>query len=108
MSRISDVFQVHETGRLTVVRVNPEGVADFERFEQCCDLLIPVLKNAACVVVRFDIEGIPFLASGVLGLLVSIRKAGVEIQIQNASEHVRDVLIVTRLDQLVEVLPARN
>jgi anti-anti-sigma factor len=105
MSRISDVFQVSETGRLTVVRVNPEGVTDFERFEQCRDELIPILTKAGCVVVRFDVEGIPFLASGVLGLLVSMRKAGVDIQIQNASEHVRDVLKVTRLDQLVEVLP---
>jgi anti-sigma B factor antagonist len=105
MSRISDVFQVRETGRLTVVRVNPDGVTDYERFEQCRDELIPILTNAKCVVVRFDIEDIPFLASGVIGLLVSIRKIGVEIQIQNASEHVRDVLKVTKLDSLVEVLP---
>lgn len=106
MSRISDVFQVVETGRLTQVRVNPEGVSDFERFEQCRDELVAVLNKAGCIVVRFDVEGIPFLASGILGLLVSIRKAGVDIQIQNASEHVADVLRVTRLDQLVEVLPA--
>ncbi len=106
MSRISDVFQVRETGRLTHVRVNPEGVSDFERFEQCRDELVTVLKNAGCIVVRFDVEGIPFLASGILGLLVSIREADVDIQIQNASEHVADVLRVTRLDQLVEVLPS--
>jgi anti-anti-sigma factor len=105
MSRISDVFEVRETGRLTLVRVNPEGVTDFERFEQCRDELISILQNAKCVVVRFDVEGIPFLASGVLGLLVSMRKAGVDIQFENASEHVRDVMKVTRLDQLVEVLP---
>ena len=105
MSRISDVFQVVETGRLTQVRVNPEGVSDFERFEQCRDELVTILNKAGCIVVRFDVEGIPFLASGILGLLVSIRKANVDIQIQNASEHVADVLRVTRLDQLVEVLP---
>lgn len=105
MTRISDVFQVRETGRLTVVGVNPDGVTDFERFEQCCSQLTAILKNAGCVVVRFDLEGIPFLASGVLGLLVSMRNSGAEIQFQNTAEHVRDVLRVTRLDQLVEVLP---
>jgi anti-anti-sigma factor len=105
MSRISDVFQVRETGRLTVVRVNPDGVTDYGRFEQCSTELTAILKAAGCIVVRFDLEGIPFLASGVLGLLVSMRNAGVDIQFQNASEHVRDVLKVTRLDQLVEVLP---
>src|SRR5579862_7590542 len=108
MSRISDVFLVRETGRLTVVRVNPEGVTDYERFEQCRNELAALLKESGCIVVRFDVEGIPFLASGVLGLLVSMRNAGVDIQIQNASEHVRDVLRVTRLDQLVEVLPERK
>jgi anti-anti-sigma factor len=105
MSRISDVFQVRETGRLTVVRVNPDSVTDYERFEQCSQELTAILNTAGCIVVRFDLEGIPFLASGVLGLLVSMRNAGVDIQFQNASEHVRDVLKVTRLDQLVEVLP---
>ena len=104
MSRISDVFQVREVARLTVVRINPEGVTDYERFEQCRDELLKLLKEAGCLVVRFDVEGIPFLASGILGLLVSMRNS-VDIQIQNASEHVRDVLKVTRLDQLVEVLP---
>ncbi|HEV3298720.1 MAG TPA: STAS domain-containing protein [Planctomycetaceae bacterium] len=108
MSRISDVFQVRETGRLSLVRVNPEGVTDFERFEQCRDELLTILKEAGCIVVRFDVEGIPFLASGVLGLVVSMRNAGVDIQIQNASEHVRDVLRITRLDQLVEVLPGHK
>lgn len=105
MSRISDVFRVREMGRLSVVRVNPDGVTDYERFEQCRNELLPILKEAGCIVLRFDIEGIPFLASGVIGLLVSMRNSGVDIQIQNASEHVRDVLKVTRLDQLVEVLP---
>jgi anti-anti-sigma factor len=106
MSRISDVFQIRETGRLTVIGVNPEGVSDFSRFEQCRNELIPMLTKANCKVVRFDLEGIPFLASGVLGLLVSLRKGGVDIQFQNVSEHVMDVLHVTRLDDLIEVLPA--
>jgi anti-anti-sigma factor len=104
MPRISDVFQFLEIGRLTVITVNPEGVNEFERFQQCRDELLPILKKAGCHVVRFDIGGIPFLASGVLGLLVTLRKIGVEVQIQNASQHVRDVLHVTKLDELLEVL----
>lgn len=104
MARISDVFQVQEVGRLTLINVNPEGVNDFERFQQCRDELLPILRDADCRVVRFDIGGIPFLASGVMGLLVSLRKYGVEIQLKNASEHVRDVLRVTKLDELLEVI----
>jgi anti-anti-sigma factor len=107
MTRIADVFQVREAGRLTKIRVNPEGVSDFSRFEQCRDELVPILEGAGCRVVRFDVEGIPFLASGVLSLLVSLRKTGVEIQLQNASEHVRDVLRITRLSELVELYPLK-
>jgi anti-anti-sigma factor len=108
MQRISDVFQVQEKGSLTVIAVNPDGVADFSRVEQCRNELIPFLKEVGCRVVRFDLGNIPFLASGVLGLLVSLRKTGVEIQFKNASEHVLDVLHVTRLDELIEVLPNTN
>jgi anti-anti-sigma factor len=105
MTRIADVFHLHKTGRLTLIGVNPEGVTDYLRIEQCRNELVSILEQAGCVVVRFDIAGIPFLASGVLGLFVSLRKAGVEVQLQNASEHVREVLRVTKLDQLVELFP---
>ncbi len=105
MTRIADVFHVHKTGRLTLIGVNPEGVTDYLRIEQCRKELVSILAQAGCVVVRFDIAGIPFLASGVLGLFVSLRKAGVDVQLQNASDHVREVLRVTKLDQLVELFP---
>jgi anti-anti-sigma factor len=105
MTRISDVFELRETGRLTVVGINPEGITDFTRFEQCRDELIPILQNADCRVVRFDLDGIPFLASGILGLLISLQKIGVDIQLKNVSEHVLDVLHVTRLNEMVEILP---
>jgi anti-anti-sigma factor len=105
MTRIADVFRVHKTGRLTVIGVNPDGITDYLRVEQCRDQLISILEKAGCVVARFDVAGIPFLASGVLGLLVSLRKAGVEVQLQNASEHVRQVLRATKLDKMVELFP---
>jgi len=105
MTRISDVFHLRETGRLTVVGVNPDGITDFTRFEQCRDELIPILQKADCHVVRFDLDGIPFLASGIMGLLISLQKIGVEIQLQNVSEHILDVLRVTRLDEMVEIMP---
>ena len=35
MTRIADVFQVHKTGRLSVISVNPDGVSDYSRVEQC-------------------------------------------------------------------------
>jgi anti-anti-sigma factor len=105
MQRISDVFRLSETGKLTVVAVNPEGVADYARIEQCRDELVQLLKQAGAEVVRFDLEGIPFLASGVLGLLVSLRRHGFAIQFAHVTEHIQDVMRVTRLDQLVEILP---
>jgi anti-anti-sigma factor len=105
MTRIADVFQVRKTGQLTVIGVNPDGVTDYLRVEQCRDELISILEKAGCVVVRFDVAGIPFLASGVLGLLVSLRKAGVAVQLQNVSEHVRHVLRATKLDKMVAVFP---
>jgi anti-sigma B factor antagonist len=108
MTRIADVFQVREAGRLTVIAMNPEGGSDYSRVEQCRNELVSILDQAHCRVVRFDVAGIPFLASGILGLLVSLRKMGVEVQLQNASEHIRDVLHVTKLDSLVELYAPPN
>jgi anti-anti-sigma factor len=105
VSRITDVFQVHKRGRVTVIGVNPDGVTDYCRVEQCRDELLSILKKAHCVVARFDLSGIPFVASGVLGLLVSLRKSNIDVQIQNASEHVRDVIRATRLDKMLELIP---
>jgi len=108
MSRIADVFAVSDAGRLTRIRVNPEGIYDYARVEQCRDELVAILKKAGCVVVRFDIAGIAFLASGVLGLFVSLRKSGVGVQLENASDHVREVLRATKLDKLIELFPPRS
>ena len=105
MTRIADVFQVRETGRLTVIGVNPEGVSDYSRVEQCRNELVSILNKAGCVVVRFDVAGISFLASGVLGLFVSLRKRGIEVQLENASEHVHEVLRATKLDKMIELVP---
>jgi anti-anti-sigma factor len=105
MTRIADVFQVHKTGRLSVISVNPDGISDYSRVEQCRDELVSILERAGCVVARFDVAGIPFLASGVLGLLISLRKHGMDVQLQNASEQVRDVLSSTKLDAIIELFP---
>jgi anti-anti-sigma factor len=105
MKPIADVFQVRKSGRLTVIGVNPDGLADYLRVEQCRNELISILEKAGCVVVRIDLAGIAFIPSGVLGLLVSLRKAGFDVQLQNASAHVREVLRVTKLDKMVELFP---
>ena len=105
MKPIADVFRVQKTGRLTVIGVNPDGLADYLRVEQCRNELVSILEKAGCVVVRIDLAGIPFIASGVLGLLVSLRQAGFDVQLQNASTHVRDVLRVTKLDNMIELFP---
>jgi anti-anti-sigma factor len=105
MKPTADVFQVHKAGRLTVIGVNPDGLTDYLRVEQCRNELISIIEKAVCVVVRFDLAGVPFIVSGVLGLLVSLRKAGVDAQLQNASAHVREVLRVTKLDEMVELFP---
>jgi anti-anti-sigma factor len=105
MTPIADVFQVRKTGRLTVIRVNPDGLADYLRVEQCRNELVSIIEKSGCVVVRFDLAGIPFIASGVLGLLASLHKAGVDVQLQDASAHVREVFRVTKLDEMIALFP---
>jgi anti-anti-sigma regulatory factor len=53
--------------------------------------------------VAFDLAGVRFIPSGMLGLLASLRKVVRTIQIWNPSEDVREVLEVTNMHQLFEI-----
>lgn len=57
-----------------------------------------------------DLNGIRYLTSTVLGTLVSfnrrVRSAGGRFVLENVSPFVHEALVITRLDQLMEVQPA--
>ena len=51
----------------------------------------------------FDLTGVRLVPSGLLGLLASLKKLGIEVHLYNPSNDVREVLEITRLDKLFKI-----
>ena len=51
----------------------------------------------------FDLTRVRLIPSGLLGLLASIRKKGIEVHLYNPSADIREVLEVTKLDQVLQL-----
>ena len=109
----SQQYALTEDGLLKVYSVGETSVLGFDGQD------VPSEFNAAhyraaisdllvannSTVVAFDLDGVKLVPSGMLGLLVSLRKLeGVQVvQVFNPSEDVREVLRLTKLDTMIEV-----
>jgi anti-anti-sigma regulatory factor len=51
----------------------------------------------------FDLTRVRLVPSGLLGLLASIRKQGVEVHLYNPSDDIREVLEITKLDEVLQM-----
>jgi anti-sigma B factor antagonist len=102
-------LQVHRQPGRTVLSLPGSDALDeynspllAQRLEQ-----LPEVGTGECLL--FDLSGIRYASSTGLGLLVGlnhrIRAAGGRLLLGNAGPAVREVLAVTRLDSVLEVLP---
>ena len=93
-----NVLKIYEVGELTVVGFGGKDVPDETCIAHYRELLMDLIDKHHCKVVAFDLSGVKLVPSGMLGVLVSVKKRGVEVQIFNPSPDVREVLRLSRLD----------
>ena len=103
MATEQGTLEVYEAGQLTVIGFGGRDVLDDVNVAECRDEIAALIKEHACKVLAFDLTGVKLLPSGLLGLLASLRQLGVDVHIYNPSEDVREVLEITRLDQMMQV-----
>lgn len=100
-----EVLRVYETGPLTVVGFGggsgelPESID----LAECREEIVELLKLHDCKDLAFDLTGVRYVPSGMLGLLASLRKLGIQVHLYNPSVDVREVLQITHLDQLFKI-----
>jgi anti-sigma B factor antagonist len=102
MSR-EPVLQVYEAGPTTVVGFCGEEILDEISLANCRSEIIDLLKKNDCKVLAFDLTGVTFIPSSLLGLLSSVRQMGVEVHLYNPSPDVQEVLSVTHLDRVMPI-----
>ena len=97
------ILKIYQTGELTVVGFGGQDVPDEVCIAIYRDQLFKLIDQHKCKVLAFDLSGVTLIPSGMLGVLTSLRAKVERIELYNPSEDVRDVLRMTRLEQLFDI-----
>ena len=100
MVSASGIFTVLETGPVTVVSFGRDGMPNHFYHPEFRADLVRLIDEHQCEVLAFDLKDVTFIGSGLIGLLTSLRKQGVDLRIDNASPHIRQALEALKLDWL--------
>jgi anti-anti-sigma factor len=103
MPNLPQLLQIYEEGPVTVVGFGGSDVLDDVNVAVCRDEMLALVDRTQCQTLAVDLTGVKLVPSGLLGLLASIRRRGVDVHIYNPSPDVREVLSVTNLDRLMPV-----
>lgn len=96
-SAASGHLKVYEAGKVTVVGFDGVEVPDEVCVAGYREQLEKLIDQHQCETLAFDLTGVKLVPSGMLGLLISLKKKGVQIDLFNASEPLREALEVTHL-----------
>lgn len=94
-------LHVYQVGSTTVIGFRGQDVLDDVNIAGYRDEMVALIDKHECETLGVDLTGVKLVPSGLLGLLASIRRRGVDVHIYNPSPDVREVLAVTNLDRLM-------
>lgn len=103
-----DVFatlEIVRNGEVTVVSFGGRDLLDQINLAACREQIVELIKRNQTKTLVFEMTGVRLIPSGLLGLLASLRDSVATIQILNPSDDVREVLEITKLNQIFEVSP---
>ncbi|MEX0718427.1 MAG: STAS domain-containing protein [Planctomycetaceae bacterium] len=97
------IIKVYQAGELTVVGFDGRDVLDDVNVATFKTEIADVVRDNDCRVLAVDLTGVKLVPSGLLGLLASLRELVSEVHLYNPSPDVREVLEITRLDQIMPI-----
>lgn len=97
------LIEIYATGPTTVIGFGGRDLLDNVNLAGCRVELLDLIKTHDCQVLAFDLTGVRLIPSGLLGLLASLRREGVEVHLYNPSPDVRDVLEMTNLHTIMPI-----
>lgn len=98
-----NVLKIYQTGELTVVGFGGQDVPDEVCIAAYRDQLFQLVAQNQCKVLAFDLTGVTLIPSGMLGVLTSLRSKVSRLELYNPSTDVREVLHMTRLENLFDI-----
>lgn len=103
MATENGILEVYQSGKLTVVGFGGEEIFGEMSLAQCRDEIAALIREHSCATLAIDLTGMKLIPSGLLGLLASLRQVGVDVLVFNPCEDIRDVLEITKLDQVLQI-----
>jgi anti-sigma B factor antagonist len=97
------ILKVYQTGPLTVVGFGGVDVPDEVCIAGYRDQLMQLVEQHQTKVLAFDLSGVKVVPSGMLGVLVSLRKRVQKLELYNASPDIEEVLRLTNLLSLFDL-----
>ncbi|MEX2317288.1 MAG: STAS domain-containing protein [Pirellulales bacterium] len=98
-------LEIRETGKRTVVAFLESDTWDFHFLARCEDELDDLIEHCAFETLAFDLTGVERISSTLLGIFLSLKRCGFEIELLNPSAEVRDVLETMHLERLIFIEP---
>ncbi len=96
-------LELVQNGETTIVSFGGCEILDQINLAACREQITEIVKRNQSQTIAFEMTGVRFIPSGMLGLLASLRGMVSKIQILNPSEDVREVLEITKLNKIFEV-----
>lgn len=97
------IFDVKRGGALTVVQFVEGKQSEGVNVAQCREDLAAILREQDSQVLAFDLTGINHISGVLLGLMAAQARQGVEIRLYNPTVDLREVLKITRMDQIMPI-----
>ena len=96
-------LEVYESGALSVIGFGGRELLHHLNLAECREEILELVREHSCKNLAFDLTQVRLIPSGLLGLIVSIHRMGVEVYLYNPSEDIREVLKVTKLDKVFHI-----
>jgi len=98
------ILRVYEASpSVTVVGFGGAEIVDQLDLSECREEIVSLLNQNDCKMLAIDLTGVRYIPSGMLGLLASLCQMGIEVHLYNPSEDIREVLQITRLDDILQL-----
>ena len=103
MPERQNTLRVYHAGKLTVVSFGSVDMLDKIVVSDCREEITELIREHEAEVLAFDLTGVKLVPSGMLGMLASLGRMGIEIYLFNPSNEIRDVLEITRLNTVLQI-----
>jgi anti-anti-sigma factor len=97
------LLKVVQAGEVTTIAFGERGARDTSCVVTYHDKIVELVGQMQCQALVFDMQGVWFLPSKVLGALLSLRNFVQRIELHNLSDDVHEVLRVTQLDEVFHI-----